>query len=174
MYSCPASRNRIHTCPPDPSLSCAQWPLTSSASNPLDELTPSPQRVILAVAAAEPFESTWVLPKVRLVEEFWVANVFAAKQPRADFVNTRDADDTLSLEVPRKWTNRAQPKGTERHATRKPFPGVAGSRYADDQPKEWQHRRAKHRCDDRQFLRPPNWVHLPCAPDANVQLQGFQ
>src|SRR6476619_5296804 len=66
----------------------------------LDQLSPRPERVILAVAKTQALEGTRVLPEIRLMEELSVMGVLAPQQPVLQLVERADARQALSLEVP--------------------------------------------------------------------------
>ena len=74
----------------------------------LTQLAPSPERMVLAVAPAELFESGRMLPIVSVSEQLQVRCLFASGEPVAYVSNGLDADRGLPIEVVPEVVTRAE------------------------------------------------------------------
>ena len=73
----------------------------------LHELSPRPDRVILAISSTKMLEGARVLPKVWLVKEFRILNVLTLDEPVSYRIDAANIDATLALEVPIEIMSRA-------------------------------------------------------------------
>src|SRR5262249_24446902 len=68
----------------------------------VDELSPRPQRMVLAVAAPDLLERSRMLPVVVDTKQLRIGDVLAADEPLLNVVNARRRNTTCTVEVPGK------------------------------------------------------------------------
>ena len=141
----------------------------------LDELSPCPHSVVLAIALAQSLKGARMLPEVGLVEKLRIVNVPALHQPRAHVGNVLHLDRALAFEIPGEGMDRTASKHAGPRTVRQSLPRVISLGGPSRPPAEWRERplgksprerhptsgpaRARAACESREAAR-----HPACAP----------